>query len=157
MDTFVRLFQGQQLNICAVIDVAGNKLTKMEKLARDGDLNDGQLITVARIVGRDQADMEDIMSADFYLRLVQGVGREDSARAIYSVVQNDRLPDIGTEPRITRRIDAVLAGFNQDRLDHLPPALYFERHQNDLLPLIDADTVDRAAALFAAANAQLRV
>lgn len=38
----------------------------------------------------------------------------------------------------------------------LPPALYFERHQNELLPKVDADTIEHAAALFAAANSQLR-
>lgn len=61
------------------------------------------------------------------------------------------------EPRITRRIDTVLEGFNQERLDHLPPALHFERHQSDLLPDVDAETVQWAAELFAAANKQLRV
>lgn len=156
MDTFVRLFRGQQLNICAVIDATGNKLTKVEKLVRDGNLEDQQLIKLGDIAGSEQADMEDLMSADFYLRLVQGVGGEDAARAIYGAVQEDRLPSADDEPRITRRIDAVLAGFSQDRLDHLPPALYFERHQEELLREIDDETVDRAVALFTAANGQLR-
>jgi hypothetical protein len=96
MDTFVRLFKGQQLNICAVIDATDNKLTKVEKLVRDGDLQPGELIKVAGIVGADQADMEDVMSPDFYLKLVQGVGREDSIRAIYGIVSADRLPDVDT-------------------------------------------------------------
>lgn len=157
MDTFVRLFKGQQLNICAVIDATGNKLTKVEKLVRDGDLQPGELIKVAGIVGADQADMEDVMSPDFYLKLVQGVGREDSTRAIYGIVSADRLPDVDDEQRITRRIDTVLAGFNQDRLDHLPPALYFERHRDELLGQVDEATIERAEELFAAANSQLRV
>jgi hypothetical protein len=156
MDTFVRLFRGQQLNICAVIDATGNKLTKVEKLVRDGDLDAQQVIKIAEIVGVERADMEDMMSAEFYLRLVQGVGGEDSTRAIYGVVQQDKLPAITDEPRITRRVDTVLEGFNQERLDHLPPALYFERHQADLLPDVDAETIQRAAELFAAANKQLR-
>ena len=156
MDTFVRLFRGQQLNICAIVDATGNKLTKAEKLVRDGDLQPEQLIKIADIVGTEHADMEDIMSPDFYLQLVQGVGAEDSARAIYGIVQADRLPDATDEPRITRRVDTVLGGFNQDRLDHLPPALYFERHRDTLLPAVDSETITRAATLFAAANAQLR-
>jgi hypothetical protein len=36
MDTFVRLFKGQQLNICALIDASSNKPSKVEKLVRDG-------------------------------------------------------------------------------------------------------------------------
>jgi energy-coupling factor transporter ATP-binding protein EcfA2 len=157
MDTFVRLFKGQQLNICAVIDATGNKLAKVEKLVRDGDLQTEQLIKLNEVVGADLADMEDVMSPDFYLQLVQGVGKEDSNRAIYGLVSADLLPDVAEEPRITRRIDTVLTGFNQDRLDHLPPALYFERHRDELLSKVDDRTVEQAAKLFAAANSQLRI
>lgn len=156
MDTFVRLFRGQQLNICAILDATGNKLAKVEKLVRDGDLDAKQVIKVSDIVGTDKADIEDIMGPDFYLGLVQGVGSEDSNRAIYGAVQQGRLPDATDEARITRRIDSVLEGFNQDRLDHLPPALYFERHQHDLLPDIDDEAIQRAARLFTAVNDQLR-
>ncbi|HVX21282.1 MAG TPA: AAA family ATPase [Acidimicrobiales bacterium] len=156
MDTFVRLFRGQQLNICALIDVTGNKLSKVEKLVRDGDLQADQVVKVSAVLGVELADIEDLMSEAFYLRLVQGVGGEDSARAIYGVIQQDRLPDATEEPRITKRIDAVLEGFGQGRLDHLPPALYFERHQSELLPELDTETIQRAAKLFGAANSQLR-
>jgi hypothetical protein len=38
MDTFVRLFKGQQLNICALIDAASNRRSKVEKLVRDASL-----------------------------------------------------------------------------------------------------------------------
>lgn len=155
MDTFVRLFRGQQLNICAVIDVTDGKLAKVEKLVRDGDLQADQVIKISDVLGVERADMEDLMSEDFYLRLVQGVGTEDSSRAIYGVVQKDRLPEIAEESRITRRIDTVLEGFNQGRLDHLPPALYFERHQEKLLKELDTETIQRAAKLFETANSQL--
>jgi hypothetical protein len=155
MDTFVRLFQGQQLNICTLIDASGSKLSKLEKLVRDGDLNAQQVIKVSEIVGVEQADMEDIFSAPFYLRLVRGVGSEDTSRAIYGVIQDDRAAAIEDEPRITRRIDAVLEGFDQGRLDHLPPALYFERHQSELIADLDAETIQRATKLFNAANALL--
>lgn len=155
MDTFVRLFKGQQLNICALIDASGSKLSKVEKLVRDGDLTAQQVIKVSEIVGVEQADMEDIFSAAFYLRLVRGVGSEDSSRAIYGVIQDDRVAAIADEPRITRRIDAVLEGFDQGRLDHLTPALYLERHQSELIAELDAETIQRATKLFNAANALL--
>lgn len=49
----------------------------------------------------------------------------------------------------------MLAGFNQaDELDHLAPALYFERHQA-LLDEVDAETIERAARLFERLNGQL--
>jgi hypothetical protein len=156
MDTFVRLFQGQQLNIAALVDATGNRKSKVEKLVADGHMSEDQLVKLADFVDADQADIEDLMSDGFYVSLVQGVGADDPNRAIYGVVKVDQLPDKADEPRITRRIDRVLEGFNQDRLDHLPPALYFERHQTDLLDEVDTDTIERAAALFERINAQLR-
>jgi hypothetical protein len=156
MDTFVRLFQGQQLNIAALVDVSGNRKTKVEKLVSDGQLTADQLVKIADFVDGDQADIEDIMSEDFYVQLVQGVGAEDPSRAIYGAVRVDQLPDKSDEPRITRRIDYVLEGFNQPRLDHLPPALYFERHQGQLLEQVDSETINRAAALFERLNSLLR-
>lgn len=155
MDTFVRLFRGQQLNICALIDASGNKLTRIEKLVRDGDLKQDQLVKVSDVLDSADGDIEDIMASSFYVKLVQGVGSEDASRAIYGVVQDNLLPDASDEPRITRRIDSVLEGFNQDRLDHLPPALYFERHQGDLLAEIDDETIARASSLFEKVNSQL--
>lgn len=158
MDTFVRLFQGQQLNISALIDATGNKLTKVEKLVRDGHMTEDQLIKLGEITGTDGADIEDLMSVAFYLELVRGVGGEDPNRAIYGVVQEDRLPPADDEPRIVKRIDAVFETFgNQGRLDHLPPALYFERHQADLVGKVDADTIKRATKLFERINKQLKV
>lgn len=157
MDTFVRLFRGQQLNICALTDATGNKLSKLQKLARDGDLDAAQLIQITDVVAAAAGDIEDVMSAKFYVQLVQGVGKEDATKAIYGVVTEDNLPETTEEPRITRRIDAALGKFNSPRLEHLPPAIYFERHQDELLSKIDKPTLRRAAKLFAAANAQLRV
>jgi hypothetical protein len=81
------------------------------------------------------------MSEELYLRLVQGVGREDGQRAFYALVQAD------DEPRITRRIDKLLDTYGQPRLDHLPPALYFERHQSELLADLDQGTLERAASV----------
>jgi hypothetical protein len=58
-------------------------------------------------------------------------------------------------PRITKRIDAALRSFDQEKLDHLPPALYFERHQDDLLETLDESTLERANKLFERVNSQL--
>jgi hypothetical protein len=156
MDTFVRLFKGQQLNICALIDASSNKLSKVEKLVRDGHLEAEQLIKLAEVIDAPAADIEDLMSEELYLRLVQGVGGEDGQRAFYALVQADRLPPGDDEPRITRRIDKLLDTYGQPRLDHLPPALYFERHQAELLADVDQGTLERAEALFARMNDQLR-
>ena len=156
MDTFVRLFRGQQLNICALIDATGNKLTKVEKLVRDGDLTAEQVVKLADFVDANTADIEDLMSESFYLDLVRGAGADDPRYAIYGAINAAALPSAEDEPRITRRIDQVLNSYKHPRLDHLAAALYFERHRTDLLDKVDADALKRSEALFAALNAQLR-
>jgi len=130
------------------------RITNFRSIENSGDVPmERELIKLGDVIGTEEAEMEDIMSPDFYLRLVQGVGREDSTRAIYGFIQADRWPDVAEDPRITRRIDTVLVGFNQNRLDQLPPVLYFGRHRHDLLGAVDEGTISRPASLFAAANA----
>lgn len=99
MDTVVRLFKGQQLNICALIDASSNKLSKVEKLVRDGHLEPDQIIKLDEVIDAPAADIEDVLAEDLYLRLVQGVGGEDGQRAFYALVQADRLPPAEEEPR----------------------------------------------------------
>lgn len=157
MDTFVRLFAPNQLNICALVDAAPNRLTRMDRLVRDGALDEQQLIRITDVITANEGDSEDLFSESFYLSLVHGLASEDASRAIYAAIQKASLPDKKSQSRITKRIDTALANFNQtDRLDHLGPALYFERHQDKLLEKVDKPTIERAVKLFALINDQLR-
>lgn len=156
MDTFIRLFGANQLNTCVLVDVSGRQ-TRIDRLVKDGDLDAGQVIRVTDVVSAEKGDIEDLFAEGFYLSLLHGLAAEDPQRAIYAAVQKTNLPPKADEPRITRRIDDVLATFNQaEGLDHLAPALYFERHQDELLHKVDKTTVERAAKLFGLINAQLR-
>lgn len=69
------------------------------------------------------------------------------------------VPEEQRQVRITARIDAWLRAMNQQgdnaRLDHMPPARYFEQHQDDLLGRLDSSTIKRATRLFADINALL--
>ena len=155
MDTFVRLFKGQQLNICALVDTVGNKQAKIDKLVKEEILQADEIVKLAEFLDADDADIEDLFTVAFYLKLVQGVATEDPARGIYAAINEGNLAPQEDVPRITKRIDAALNGFQHDALDHLPPALYFERHQEELLEALDEETLDRAARLFERVNAQL--
>jgi predicted ATP-dependent endonuclease of OLD family len=155
MDTFVRLFKGQQLNICALVDTVGNKQAKIDKLVKEEILQADEIVKLAEFLEAEDADIEDLFTVAFYLKLVQGVATEDPARGIYAAINEGNLAPQEDVPRITKRIDAALKGFQHDALDHLPPALYFERHQEELLEALDEETLDRAARLFERVNAQL--
>jgi hypothetical protein len=73
---------------------------------------------------------------------VRAVGAEDPQRAIYAVVQPTG-SRAAAEPPSTRRIDTLRAGFNQPR--RLLRALYFERHQAELLNAVGRDQFARTA------------
>jgi AAA ATPase domain len=152
MDTFVRLFKANQLNTCALIDVSGNKKAKVEKLVASGDLKPEQVVRVSDFASGDEADIEDLFDVAFYIELVQGAGAE-GGNPMTALVREDALST--DDARITRRIDALLKGLGQPRLDHVPPARFFEAHQEELLGKLDKAVVDRFVELFVRVNDQL--
>lgn len=152
MDTFVRLFSGNHLNTCCVLDVTGNKKTRIDKLVASGDLRAEQVVRLSEFVKAEQADIEDLFDPGFYVQLVRGAGKEAKVVQM-SLVTKDALTD--EDPRIVRKIDALLATLDQPRLDHLPVARYFEAHQDELLAKIPKATKTRFGKLFARINAQL--
>ncbi|MEJ7783300.1 MAG: AAA family ATPase [Solirubrobacteraceae bacterium] len=152
MDTFVRLFSANQLNTCVLLDVSGNKKARVEKLVSSGDLSAEQVVRLSDFVRGDQADIEDLFDPTFYVQMVQGAG-QDSKIPQMALVTKDALTD--EDPRIVRKIDALLSTLDQKRLDHLPPARYFESHQDELLDKIPKATSARFGKLFERINGQL--
>lgn len=152
MDTFVRLFSSNHLNTCVVLDVSGNKKARVEKLIDSGDLRAEQVVRLNDFVSADQADIEDLFDLGFYVQLVRGAGEQASIPQM-QLVTKEALTD--GDPRAIRRIDALLETLNQGRLDHLPPARYFESHQDQLLNKVSQATSKRFGKLFERINAQL--
>lgn len=152
MDTFVRLFSANHLNTCVLLDVSGNKKAKVEKLVASGDLRAEQVVRLTEFTKAVASDIEDMFDLSFYVDLVRGVGAENQIAQMGLVTKEALVAD---DPRVTRKIDALLAPLGLGRLDHMPPALYFERHQKDLLPKLSKRTLDRFEKLFKQVNAQL--
>lgn len=152
MDTFVRLFSSNHLNTCVVLDVSGNKKTRVEKLIDSGDLRAEQVVRLSDLVSADQADVEDLFDIGFFVQLVRSAGEQASIPQMQLVTKEALTDD---DPRAIRKIDALLKTLNQDRLDHLPPARYFESHQDELLDKVSQTTSKRFAKLFERINTQL--
>lgn len=152
MDTFVRLFSANHLNTCVLLDVSGNKKAKVEKLIASGDLRDAQVVRLTEFTKAAASDIEDMFDLSFYVDLVRGVGAENQIAQMGLVTKEALIAD---DPRVTRKIDALLEPLGLGRLDHMPPALYFERHQKNLLPKLNKRTLDRFEKLFERVNAQL--
>jgi hypothetical protein len=77
---FVRLFKGQQLNICALVDTVGNKQAKIDKLVAEDILKADEIVKLAEFTDATDADIEDLFAVDFYLGLVQAVATENPPR-----------------------------------------------------------------------------
>lgn len=156
MDTFARLFKGQQLNISALVDTVGNKQAKIDKLVTEDILGADEIVRIAEFTDTEDADIEDLFAVEFYLKLVQGVATETPQKGIYATINQSNLAPMHEVARITKRIDAALKGFDHEPLDHLPPAVYFERHQDEMLDALDEQTLTRAEKLFKRLNGQLK-
>ena len=152
MSTFVRLFAANQLNTCVLLDIAGNRKARVEKLVDSGDLLAEQVVRLSDFVKAGMADIEDLFDPGFYVQLVQGAGKQLNI-AQMALVTKEALTD--PDPRIVRKIDALLKTLDQPRLDHLPAARYFESHQVELLGKIPKATSARFGKLFERINGQL--
>ena len=150
MDGFVRLFGSNQLNICALVDVSSGRLSAVEKLAQNGELDDRQVVKVTEFTQTDFADIEDLFEPDFYLGLVRG-----GCKGVASMLTPEVLAEFDDD-RIIERIDRVMTTkLNDKPIDHMPPARYLEENSHLLDELGDA-TLDRAVQLFERINAQLK-
>jgi energy-coupling factor transporter ATP-binding protein EcfA2 len=163
MATFVRLFQANQLNTAALIDVTQNKDAAIKALVEKGVFDQNQVVTVDTYASggtkQKEADTEDVFEPAFYLDLVRtssGPANPVLAGLPAPNLLDAPVPEEQRQERITARIDAWLRAMNQQgtnaRVDHMPPARYFEAHQDELLSKINAATIKRATKLFADVN-----
>lgn len=138
--TFAALL-GNHLDLTVLIDAQKGGHQRLSRLSDQGILSAKRIITVGAVLGRTEADIEDLFEDTEYLILFN--------RAFGASVTEAQLK--GTDP-IVRRIARVLG---KDRFDHGRPADIFLRHRDELLPLLSAPTLDRFERLFMTLNATL--
>jgi hypothetical protein len=67
---FVGLFLGAKLEIAALSDYAKRDAKKFDSLRRNQILSDKRLLNFAQILGRDEADIEDIFEPSLFVKIV---------------------------------------------------------------------------------------
>ncbi|MFO0681438.1 MAG: AAA family ATPase [Sandaracinus sp.] len=138
--TFVALL-GKHLDVTVLVDSQKAGHQKLMRLVADGLLDARRTLMVGQVLGRPLADIEDAFHIDDYLKIYNG--------AFSAKVKPKDLT--GTDPIVAR-----LARFaNVDRFDHGKPADYLLRHRDDVLPKLQAETLDQFEKLFVAINATL--
>lgn len=138
--TFVALL-GNHLDVTVLIDAQKGGHQKLSRLTTQGILSSNRIITVGSVLGRAEADVEDLFEPADYLMIYN---RAFGADFSISDLQ-------GSDP-IVRQIARKLG---QDRFDHGRPADAFLRHRDEIIPLLSDETRSRFEAAFSAVNATL--
>lgn len=146
LSTFVSLMGANKLNVAVVMDSSTRDAGAVAQLRETGRLAAGNVITISDVVGRSNADIEDLFDPEFYLELVNRA----YASELTTPVKLDDL--ISHDPRIVRRVEEHFKSLRLHGLNHFRPAQVLLRQQGDLVARIDAATLDRADALFQRLN-----
>jgi predicted ATPase len=151
LGTFVSLLGANQLNVAALIDSNPKDKQRIAALQANGHLKGRALIELSEITGTDEADIEDLLDPAFYIALFNASYSDDLPKPL-------KAGDLKSKaPRITARIEQHLRDNDlaNGRLNHYRPAAHLLREQNDLVPKIDKDTLQRADTLFKRLNSLL--
>lgn len=138
--TFVALL-GHHLEVTVLIDARKGGNQRLSRLADEGYLAHKRLITIGEVLGRKQADVEDVFAIKDYLLLYN--------RAFGKILEPEDLT--GTDPLLSR----IARREGVDRFDHGRPAEFFLRHRDELLPKLTEETFKRFERLFERINATL--
>lgn len=149
--TFASLISSQKkLKVATLIDIQNKDQQQIDNLFKSKILKKNHVLTFADFTGTNEADIEDMFSADFYLRLV------NEEYNVAQPVALANLPQGG--PRILLRIESYLEqnplGGNA-KFNHYRPARYLAEQINNLQADIDDATLDRFENAFGALNAIL--
>lgn len=139
--SFVALL-GSHLDVTVLVDAQKKGHQRLMHLANEGVLRKNRILTVGGVLGRREADIEDVFTEEDYLRLYN--------RTFGKSVTSD---DLEGEDPIVRR----LARFEgRDRFDHGVPADELLRHRDEVIPELSNVTLDRFESLFAKINGTLQ-
>lgn len=151
LPAFIALLGSNKLNTIALIDSASNDGAAVKRLKEAGRLGSGGIVEIGTVVGRADADIEDLFDHGFYVELIND--------AYQGLLAGEKLTlkELPDDPRLVRRVERAFEarGINNGRINHYSPAAALNRNQAKLLPKISAATLDRAEKLFAEVNAFL--
>lgn len=149
LPAFVSLLGANKLNIAVLADSSLTDQDAIDRLERAGKLHDAGIILISDIVGRQEADVEDIFDVPFYLKLVNGAYTEQLAGTPIKV------SDLPKGDRITQRVQEHFKsrGINRGKLNHFKPAKFLVDKPSRYK--ITEATLDRAEALIKKINSRL--
>lgn len=152
LPAFVTLLGANKLNTVVLTDSSTKDVAVVERLRRAGRLGAGGLVQVGEVLGRREADIEDLFEPAFYVELVNS--------AYADVLGDNKLTvdELPPDDRLVRRVERAMEarGVSKGRINHFAPASALVRANEALAARISGETLDRAERLCAAVNAYLR-
>lgn len=150
---FVALFSGQKLDIAALSDYAKGDRRKLDLLRRNRLLENERLLTVASILGLEEADVEDVFSPSFYASVLNQSFDLPAERQLTTdgLMQAD-----ATTNRLVKKAEAYFRGLPPalPEFNHYTPAEWLFRNA-EVLDRPDAEveqTIQRAELVITALN-----
>ena len=148
--TFVALIGAQEhLNVAVLIDYQKKDRQSIENLYKIKLLEEKRVLTYAKFVTGDEADIEDMFDAEFYLHLVSGEFQTNLA-------ETDLPKD---PPRILNRLEQHFENNplpNGAKFNHYRPARYFSENVGALGSNLTDSQLDRFQKAFDVLNGLLR-
>lgn len=150
---FVSLFSGQHLDIAVLSDFAVGDRKKFDTLRQKQILEDNRLLTFATLLGREEADAEDVFADSVYLQIVNAsTNLPESAR-----ITLDQLSTVGGQTlRLLKRVEACMRLMPPEipEFNHYTPAAWLFQHPETLegnsQPVLE--TLERAETVVRALN-----
>lgn len=143
---FVALIGAQKnLNVAVLVDYKKKDQQSIENLYKTKLLKKNQVLTYADFVSADEADVEDMFNASFYLKLVNG--EFGSSVAVRDLAR--------TSPRILVRLENHLKESplpNGAKFNHYRPARYFRDNIATLESTLTESELDRFREVFSTLN-----
>jgi ABC-type transport system involved in cytochrome c biogenesis ATPase subunit len=138
--TFIALL-GTHLNLGVLIDSSKGGNQKISRLANQGYIVNSNIVTIGQILGRSQADIEDLFHPQDYLNLYNGAFGKELSTSVLN----------GDDPIVKQ----IARAEGIDSFDHGKPAEYLLRNRDVIYPNLDQETIDNFDSLFNILNSLL--
>jgi len=149
---FLSLFGGNKLHVAVLLDYAKGQKAKVDQIKQNRLLQDGHVFTVTEFIQQDEGDVEDLLGAALYVRLVNSAyGQQLDPAQVLSLVPET--------PRLVRKVEAAFRVLPPEapEFDHYGPAAWLIENPKELrdksAPVTEA--LDRFEELFKRLNALL--
>jgi predicted ATP-dependent endonuclease of OLD family len=140
LKAFTSLLSAEQ-NITVLLTTGDKGGEELDVLSSEHRLSDRNMLSVAEVLQREHADLEDLFAVADYVNLLK--------HALELEVQPQDVRGSGTI------IQRIMQAKQLDAIDRSAPASYLLQHQAELLPALNKGTLERFELLFTRINATL--